>query len=120
MFNFIRIKLNERVVVFQNGLPVGRSARAVTRLGAQLTEQRWDTDALVFTRCRRCARCCRAMVRRGHAAERERGILYRDGQPQGRSCVRACTATGRSTRRFGSRCSRSTSRCRSSRTSSSR
>jgi regulator of protease activity HflC (stomatin/prohibitin superfamily) len=83
MFKTFSVKLNERVVLFKDGLP--RRAYGPGRyvaFGRRLTEQRWNTDQLVF----------RALpeVRATLAAEwyeevtlgaLERGVLYRDGAP---------------------------------------
>lgn len=49
MFKRIAVKLNERVVVFRNGLPVralGPGRHIVW--GFRLTEQRWETAGLIF------------------------------------------------------------------------
>ena len=80
---FIRVKLNERVVVFKNGLPLralGPGRHAVW--GSRLTEQRFSTDELVF----RALPEVRAMLPAEWYAEvtiaaNERGIVYRDGKP---------------------------------------
>jgi hypothetical protein len=84
MFKFIRVKLNERVVLFKDGIPFralgpGRHA-AWTR---RLTEQRWSTDALLFQALPEV----RAVLPKEWFQEvtlspHERGILYRDGQPK--------------------------------------
>ena len=84
MWTKIRVKLNERAVVFKHGLP--RRALAPGRYvlwGAGWTEQRWKTDALTFEALPEV----RAMLPSEWFAEvnlgdRERGILYRDGRPQ--------------------------------------
>ncbi len=83
MFKRIRIKLNERVVVFQNGLP--RKALGPGRhllWGRQLTEQRFFTDQLVFNALPEV----RALLPSEWYQEVElealqRGVLYRDGKP---------------------------------------
>ena len=49
MLKFVRVKLNERVILFKNGLPLralGPGRHAVW--GRKPTEQRWSTDTLVF------------------------------------------------------------------------
>lgn len=79
-----RVKLNERVVAFRNGLPVralqpGRH----TLWGTRLTEQRFQTDNLTFD----AQPEVRAMLPDAWFAEvtiedNQRGVLYRDGQPQ--------------------------------------
>jgi regulator of protease activity HflC (stomatin/prohibitin superfamily) len=83
MFKSIRVKLNERVVIFKHGLP--RRAYGPGRhwlWGRGLTEQRWDTDKLVFNALPEV----RATLPREWYAEVtlsafERGVLYRDEQP---------------------------------------
>jgi regulator of protease activity HflC (stomatin/prohibitin superfamily) len=84
MFRFIRVKLNERVVVFQNGLPkraygAGRHLLA----GFDFTEQRWKTDELVFS----AAPEVRALMPKDWFAEvtlaaKQRGVLFKDGVPK--------------------------------------
>jgi regulator of protease activity HflC (stomatin/prohibitin superfamily) len=84
MFKKMRVKLNERVVVFRNGLPVralgpGRHVE----WGTRLTEQRWNTDTLVFQALPEV----RGMLetdwfREVTLTRRQRGVLYRDGRPQ--------------------------------------
>jgi regulator of protease activity HflC (stomatin/prohibitin superfamily) len=84
MYKKIRVKLNERVVAFRNGLPLralGPGRHLVW--GMRLSEQRWDTDALVF----RALPEVRAILPAEWYAEitvgdDQRGILYRDGQPR--------------------------------------
>ncbi len=84
MFTSIRVKLNERVVVFKHGLPLralgpGRHVLWETNL----TEQRWSTDQLVFQALPEV----RAILPGDWFEEvtlaiRERGILWKDGQPR--------------------------------------
>lgn len=84
MFKRIRVKLNERVVLFRNGLPVralgpGRHFA----WGFRLTEQRWKTDELVF----KALPEVRAVLPAQWYAEatlntRERGVLFQDGTPR--------------------------------------
>ena len=113
MLKFIRVKLNERVVLFKDGLPLralGPGRHAVW--SRRLTEQRWSTDALVF-----------------QALPEVRAVLPRDWYQESRlerASAASCTAmgcprgsfvpertvSGRSTLRSASRCSRSTLRCR--------
>jgi regulator of protease activity HflC (stomatin/prohibitin superfamily) len=84
IYKHIRVKLNERVVVFRNGLQLralGPGRHLVW--GMRLTEQRFDTDALLF----RALPEVRALLPADWfaevaIAEDERGILYRDGQPR--------------------------------------
>jgi regulator of protease activity HflC (stomatin/prohibitin superfamily) len=84
MFRFIRIKLNERAVVFQNGLP--KMALAAGRhllVGRNYTEQRFDTEELVFS----APPEVRALLPSDWFAEvklaaKQRGVLFRDGRPR--------------------------------------
>jgi regulator of protease activity HflC (stomatin/prohibitin superfamily) len=84
MLKFIRVKLNERVVLFKDGLPrraLGPGRHAVWSL--RVTEQRWSTDAIVFQALPEV----RAVLPRDWYQEialgsRERAILYRDGLPK--------------------------------------
>ena len=84
MLKFVRVKLNERVILFKNGLPLralGPGRHAVW--GRKPTEQRWSTDTLVFQSLSEV----RAILPREWFQEvtlglRERGVLYRDGQPK--------------------------------------
>jgi regulator of protease activity HflC (stomatin/prohibitin superfamily) len=84
MFTSIRVKLNERTVVFKHGLPLRALApgrHVLWQTG--LTEQRWSTDQLVFQALPEV----RAILP-GHwfaevtIAPRERGILWKDGSPK--------------------------------------
>ena len=61
MFNFIKVKLNERVVVFKDGLPkVAYGPGRHFLWGLRLTEQRFNTDELLF----------KAHARAAHEVER--------------------------------------------------
>jgi regulator of protease activity HflC (stomatin/prohibitin superfamily) len=83
MFKVLIVKLNERAVIFKHGLPIrayGPGRHVIW--GRRLTEQRWDTDKLVF----RALPEVRALLPREWFAEvtlgpLERAILYRDGAP---------------------------------------
>ena len=84
MYKHIRVKLNERVVVFKNGLPL-RALDPGRHLvwGFKLTEQRWNTDTLVFAALPEV----RAVLpdqwyREVAVGPHERGVLFRDGKPQ--------------------------------------
>jgi regulator of protease activity HflC (stomatin/prohibitin superfamily) len=84
LFKFIRVKLNERVVLFKDGLPfraLGPGRHTVwTR---RLTEQRWSTDTLVFQALPEVrAVLSGEWFREITLGPRERGVLYRDGQPK--------------------------------------
>jgi regulator of protease activity HflC (stomatin/prohibitin superfamily) len=84
MFTTIRVKLNERVVVFNHGLPMRALGPGRHRVwGTGLTEQRWVTDTLVF----QAVPEVRAILPGDWFAEvtvdaRERGILWKDGVPK--------------------------------------
>jgi hypothetical protein len=83
MYTVIRIKLNERAVVFHDGLPyraLGPGRHVIwTR---RLTEQRWTTDNLVFQALPEVRAILPAdWYREVTLASRERGVLYRDGKP---------------------------------------
>ena len=84
MFNKIHVKLNERAVVFRDGLPIralGPGRHLVW--GARRTEQRWTTDALVFRALPEVRAVLEAEWFREISLTRcQRGVLYRDGQPQ--------------------------------------
>ncbi|HEX6271442.1 MAG TPA: slipin family protein, partial [Polyangiaceae bacterium] len=79
----LNVELNERVVLFENGLPCRALGPGRHFLwGPQLTEQRWDTDRLVF----RALAEVRERLPRDWFAEitlgpLERAALYRDGTP---------------------------------------
>lgn len=83
MIRFIKIKLNERAVVFRGGLPLeayGPGRHWVW--GRHLSEQRWDTDQIVF----RALPEVRAVLPASWYREitlgpLQRGIVYRDGFP---------------------------------------
>lgn len=83
MFKSIRVKLDERVVLFKNGLPIKACGPGRHRVwGWNVTEQRWDTDKLVF----RALPEVRAVLPNDWFHEvniggTERGVLYRDAQP---------------------------------------
>jgi regulator of protease activity HflC (stomatin/prohibitin superfamily) len=84
LFQVIRVKLNERVVVFKNGLPLRALApgRHVV-WGAKLTEQRWQTDGLVFNALPEVrALLPAAWYAEATVADNERGVLCRDGVPR--------------------------------------
>ncbi len=84
MFKILKVKLDERAVVFNHGLPLralGPGRHVVW--GNALTEQRWSTDALVF----KALPEVRALLpndwyREVTIGRRERALLYRDGRPQ--------------------------------------
>jgi len=83
MMKSIRANLDERVVVFRNGLPfraLGPGHHSVW--GWSVSEQRWSTDALVF----QSSPEVRAVLPDDWYGEitlasHERAVLYRDGRP---------------------------------------
>lgn len=84
MFTSIRVKLNERVVVFKDGLPLRALPPGKHLLwGKGFTEQRWSTDPLVFQALPEV----RAVLpgdwfEEITLAQHERGILWKDGVPK--------------------------------------
>jgi len=84
MYMLIPVSLLGRAVVFRDGLPfraLGPGRHGVW--GTQLTVLRWDTDQLVFHALPEV----RAVLpsewyREVTLGERERGILFKDGQPK--------------------------------------
>lgn len=83
MFKKIRVKLNERVVLFRHSVPIAALGPGrYTVLGSR-TEQRWKTDDLVFQALPEVrAILPAAWYREVTLGARERGVLYRDGRPQ--------------------------------------
>jgi hypothetical protein len=82
IYKKIRVKLNERVVAFRNGLPV-RALGAGRHIvwGTKLSEQRWETDALTFNALPEIrALLPEAWFAEVAIADNQRGILYRDGK----------------------------------------
>lgn len=84
MFKKIRVKLNERVVLFRDGLPIrALGPGRYTLWRSRITEQRWSTDRLTFSALPEV----RALLPRDWYAEvslagDQRGVLSRDGVPQ--------------------------------------
>lgn len=84
MFKKVRVKLNERVVVFRNALPLRALGPGEhTVWGFSLTEQRWDTSVLCFNALPEV----RAVLPRSWFAEvtlgaHQRGVLFQDGRPK--------------------------------------
>jgi regulator of protease activity HflC (stomatin/prohibitin superfamily) len=85
MLKRIRVKLNERVVIFKNGLPLSAYGPGRHLLwGRHLSEQRWDTDKLVFHALPEVRATLPAeWYREVTLGALERGVLYRDGVPVG-------------------------------------
>ncbi len=84
MYTAIRVKLNERVVVFKDGVPLralGPGRHVIWR--RRLTEQRWSTDALVFQALAEVRAILPAdWYKEVTLGPRERGVLYRDDVPK--------------------------------------
>jgi regulator of protease activity HflC (stomatin/prohibitin superfamily) len=82
-YQVVRVKLSERAVVFDDGVPLralGPGKHYVW--GSRLTEQRWSTEQLVFE----ALPAVRAVLpsdwyREVTLTSRQRGVLYRDGRP---------------------------------------
>lgn len=83
MFESIHVKLNERVVIIKDGLPVRALGPGRHFLwGRGYTEQRWDTATLVFSALPEVrAVLPREWFREVELTELERGVLYGDGCP---------------------------------------
>lgn len=83
MFKVVHVKLNERAVLFKNGLPERALGPGRHLLwGRNLGEQRWNTSDLAF----RALPEVRAVIPGDWYAEvtlssLERGVLFRDGAP---------------------------------------
>jgi regulator of protease activity HflC (stomatin/prohibitin superfamily) len=84
MFKRMRVKLNERVVVFRRSIPVRALAPGHHLVfGTRLTEQRWNTTDLLFEALPEV----RAVLpedwyQEVALASRQRGVLQRDGKPR--------------------------------------
>ncbi|MFT3925383.1 MAG: slipin family protein [Myxococcales bacterium] len=83
-YKVLRVKLNERVVLLDDGLPLRALGPGRHRVwGSRLTEVRWNLDQLVFDALPEV----RAMLPAEWFEEvalrtRERGVLFKDGRPQ--------------------------------------
>lgn len=84
MFKTIKVKLNERVVIFKNGLPLRAYGPGRHRIwGRRLTEQRFNTDQLVFAALPEVrAALPRKWFAEVELSDHQRAVLYRDGVPQ--------------------------------------
>jgi regulator of protease activity HflC (stomatin/prohibitin superfamily) len=84
MYQKIRVQLNERVVVFRDGIPfraLGPGRHLVW--GSRLTEQRFSTDALVFKALPEVRATLPAeWYREVTLGDRQRGVLFTDGVPR--------------------------------------
>jgi regulator of protease activity HflC (stomatin/prohibitin superfamily) len=84
LYKKISVKLNERAVLFRDGLPIrALGPGRYTLWRTRVTEQRWKTDELVFAALPEV----RAAMPSDWFMEvalttRQRGILFRDGVPQ--------------------------------------
>jgi regulator of protease activity HflC (stomatin/prohibitin superfamily) len=83
MFKSVFVELNERVVVFKDGLPIrALGPGRYTVWGRHLSEERWNTNSLLFW----AAPEVRAAMpdewyREVTIGALERGVLYREGVP---------------------------------------
>lgn len=79
----IRVKLNERVVLFKDGLPVAALGPGRYRVWSlRLTEQRFDTSVLLFSALPEVrAKLPSAWFREVVIGSGERGVLFKDGVP---------------------------------------
>jgi regulator of protease activity HflC (stomatin/prohibitin superfamily) len=84
MYKRIHVKLNERVVVFRDGLPLRALGPGRHFLwGTRLTEQRWKTDELVFHALPEVrALLPREWYHEVTLSKRHRAVLSREGRPQ--------------------------------------
>ena len=83
MYKKIAVKLNERVVVFRNGLPKRALAPGRKILwGLRWTEQRFHTDELLFQALPEVRETLPdEWYREVSLTNRQRGVLVRDGRP---------------------------------------
>jgi regulator of protease activity HflC (stomatin/prohibitin superfamily) len=79
----IRVKLNERVVLFRDGVPVRALGPGKTRLwGPGYTEQRFQSDSILLIALPEVvAMLPKEWFREVTLASYERGVLYRYGRP---------------------------------------
>jgi regulator of protease activity HflC (stomatin/prohibitin superfamily) len=79
----VRVKLNERAVLFQDGIPFRALGPGRYRLWRRrLTEQRWNTDELIFSALPEVREIMPASWYSEVTLDiRQRGVLYRDGKP---------------------------------------
>jgi hypothetical protein len=83
LLSSIRLKLNERTIVFKHGVPLRAYGPGKSWLfGRGLTEQRFNTDKLVFTAQPELrAKLPKDWFHEVTIGRLERGILWRDGVP---------------------------------------
>jgi len=84
MFKTIRVRLGERAVIFRNSIPI-RALEPGNHIvwGRRLTEQRWQSDELVFAALPEVRALLPAeWFEEVTLATRQRGVLFRDGKPQ--------------------------------------
>lgn len=83
-YKTLRVKLNERVVVLDDGLPRYALGPGKHRVwGSRLTEVRWSTDALAFDALPELrAQLPAAWYRELTVKNEQRAILFKDGRPQ--------------------------------------
>jgi len=82
-YQVLRVKLNERVVVLNDSLPIAALGPGKHRVwGSRLTEARWSTDQLVFEALPELRAIMPAeWYREVTLGSRERGVLFKDGRP---------------------------------------
>ncbi len=84
MYKTIRVKLNERAVIFKNGLPIRACGPGRHVLwGLRLTEQRFKTDQLLFDALPEVRAALPAeWFQEITLGKRQRAVLYADGKPR--------------------------------------
>src|SRR5690349_15255294 len=82
-YKSLKVKLNERVVVLNGGLPLCALAPGVHRVwGTRLTEVRFSTDQLAFEALPEIRAALPSdWYREVSLGARERGVLFKDGRP---------------------------------------
>lgn len=83
MMKTLQVKLNERVVLYKDSLPVRALGPGRHRaFGTRISEQRWNTDQLVFQALPEVrALLPREWFRQVSLGADQRAVLYRDGRP---------------------------------------
>ena len=82
-YQVLRVKLNERVVVFDDGLPVRALEPGKHRVwGWRLTEKRFVTDQLLFEALPEVRACLpTSWFAQVNVERRQRGVLFKDSRP---------------------------------------
>lgn len=83
-YKTLRVKLNERVVVLDNGLPLRALGPGKHRVwGSRLSEMRWSTDPLTFEALPELrAQLPAEWYREVTLSTQQRAVLFKDGRPQ--------------------------------------